>query len=145
MTAAAPRITHILESSLYVADLDRAQAFYERLFGFPAFMRDARMCALAVPGRQVLLLFREGGSVTPSMTPGGMIPPHDAHGRQHLCFAIPGDSLAAWEARLADHGIPIESRVDWSGRSVSLYFRDPDGHSLEVATPRLWPNDGAEA
>lgn len=136
------RVTHVLETSLYVADLDRAQAFYERLFGFPAFVRDARMCALGVPGAQVLLLFRRGGSVQPSATPGGTIPPHDAEGRQHLCFAIPEDSLAPWEQRLGDHGIAVESRVAWPGGSVSLYFRDPDGHSLEVATPRLWPNYG---
>lgn len=136
-----PRVTHILETSLYVADLDRAQQFYQHLFGFPVFMRDGRMCALGVPGAQVLLLFRQGGSLTPGATPGGTIPPHDGRGNLHLCFAIPENALAAWQQRLADAGIAVESRVTWPRGGISLYFRDPDGHSLEVATPGLWPND----
>lgn len=136
-----PRVMHILETSLYVADLDRSQDFYERLFGFPCFLRDARMCALGVPGAQVLLLFRQGGSLAPSPAPGGTtIPPHDGQGRLHLCFAIPADDLSGWETRLAAQGVAIESRVMWPRGGVSLYFRDPDGHSLEVATPGLWPN-----
>ncbi len=141
-----PRITHVLETALYVADLDRAAAFYRRLFGFPEFMRDARMCALGVPGAQVLLLFRQGATTAPSRTPGGIIPPHDGQGRLHLCFAIPAADLEGWQARLAAQGVAVESRVVWpGGLSVSLYFRDPDEHSLELATPRLWPNYVASA
>lgn len=144
MSTGPAAITHILESSLYVDDLDRAQGFYTSLFGLPPFLRDERMAALGVPGAQVLLLFRRGGSTHPSTTPGGTIPPHDAQGQQHLCFAIPDDALETWRARLADAGIAIESEVDWPSGARSLYFRDPDGHSLEVATPRLWPNYGRD-
>lgn len=43
-----------------MADLDRAQDFYTGLFGFETMLRDERMAALAVPGRQVLLLFLTG-------------------------------------------------------------------------------------
>ena len=39
-----------------------------------------------------------------------------------------------------DTGIEVESRVNWARGGTSLYFRDPDGNSLEVATPGLWPN-----
>ncbi len=145
MSADLPRVTHVLETSLYVADLDRARDFYQCVFGFPQFIRDSRMCALGVPGAQVLLLFRQGAAATPGHTAGGTIPPHDGHGRLHLCFAIPEDDLPGWERRLASLGVAIESRVDWPSGSVSLYFRDPDGHSVEVATPRLWPNYGRES
>jgi catechol 2,3-dioxygenase-like lactoylglutathione lyase family enzyme len=138
--AGPARVTQVLETSLYVADLDRAQAFYERLFGFPVFLRDGRMCAMGTPGAAMLLLFRHGMTDTPAPTPGGFVPPHHGEGRQHLCFAIPGEDLQAWQARLGELGIAVESRVDWSGRATSLYFRDPDGHSLELATPGLWPN-----
>jgi catechol 2,3-dioxygenase-like lactoylglutathione lyase family enzyme len=71
--------------------------------------------------------------------PGGTIPPHDASGAQHVCLAIPVASLEVWEQHLAGHGIVIESRVIQTHGGTSLYFRDPDGHSLEVATPGLWP------
>ena len=135
-----PRVSHPLEYGLYVAELDRAEAFYRRVFGFERFLRDQRMAALGVPGGSVLLLFVQGGSVHPSATPGGTIPPHDARGAQHLAFAIPPRELEAWEAHLGAETVAVESRVTWPTGSVSLYFRDPDGHSVEIATPALWPN-----
>ncbi len=141
-----PAITHVLETSLYVADLDAAEAFYRGLFDFPVFLRDDRMAALGLPGHSVLLLFRAGGSLTASVTPFGTIPPHGpsqgGEGQQHLCFAIADAALAEWEQALEASGLPVESRVAWDSGSVSLYFRDPDGHSIELATPRLWPNYG---
>jgi catechol 2,3-dioxygenase-like lactoylglutathione lyase family enzyme len=142
MVAAAPSVARILETSLYVADLARSVAFYRRVFGFPAFFHDARMAALGVPGAAVLLLFRSGGAVEPSVTPGGIIPPHDGAGALHVCFAIARDDLEAWQQRLDAESIAVESRVTWPRGGSSLYFRDPDGHSLELATPGLWPNDG---
>jgi catechol 2,3-dioxygenase-like lactoylglutathione lyase family enzyme len=140
MTGTAPRVTGVLETSLYVADLERSRAFYQELLGLAVFLLDERMCALEVPGRQVLLLFRRGASLQPSPTPGGMIPPHDGHGTLHLAFAVAAADLAIWERRLAEHGIAVESRVKWPAGGTSVYFRDPDNHSLEFATPGLWPN-----
>ncbi len=135
---AVPRVTGQLESSLYVADLDRSRGFYQRVFGFELLLQEERMAALAVPGGSVLLLFRRGGSVEPSPMPGGVIPPHDGHGTLHLCFAVPLAELGAWERHLAALGIAVESRVVQSFGGTSLYFRDPDGHSLEMAGPGLW-------
>jgi predicted enzyme related to lactoylglutathione lyase len=34
MAASVPRVSSVLETSLYVADLDRACEFYQRVFGF---------------------------------------------------------------------------------------------------------------
>jgi catechol 2,3-dioxygenase-like lactoylglutathione lyase family enzyme len=140
MPGQQPRITGILESSLYVADLDRARAFYERLFGFRVFFADHRMCAMEVPGAHVLLLFLEGATDEPAPAADGLIPPHHGSGTLHLCFAIPADALEEWERRLERERIAVESRLHWPRGATSLYFRDPDGHSLEVATPGLWPN-----
>lgn len=135
-----PRVSHVLETALYVDELDRSQSFYERVMGFEVFLRDTRMAALGVPGGGVLLLFRKGGSVEASETPFGVIPGHDGAGRLHLAFAIPRGELGAWEAHLGGVGVAVESRVTWARGGTSLYFRDPDGHAVEVATPGLWPN-----
>ena len=140
-----PRLTGIVETSLYVADLDASEAFYRSVFGFGPFLRDKRMCALGVVPGQVLLLFRRQGSVEPSATPpdvvgSGFIPAHDATGRQHLCLAVPPTSLDKWTTHLKAQKLEIESRLTWPNGGTSLYFRDPDGHSLELATPGLWPN-----
>ena len=101
MPRATPRVSQILETSLYVDDLDRSRRFYERLFGFTAFMQDERMCAMEVPGEQVLLLFRHGMTDAPASVPGGFIPPHHGRGALHLAFAIPYGELDAWQARRA--------------------------------------------
>jgi catechol 2,3-dioxygenase-like lactoylglutathione lyase family enzyme len=143
----APRVTGILETCLYVADVEAAARFYESLFGFPRLASDARFCAFAVTGRaasanrntNVLLLFRHGATREPIALAGGIIPPHNGSGEEHLAFAVPAEDLAAWENRLASLGIVIESRVRWELGGESVYFRDPDRHLVELATPGTWP------
>jgi catechol 2,3-dioxygenase-like lactoylglutathione lyase family enzyme len=132
-------VSHVVETSLYVAELAAARGFYVRVLDFAVIFEDERMCALAVPGRCVLLLFRHGGSVVASETPSGTIPPHDGAGALHVCFGIPAAALEDWAARLEREGVAVESRVKWPAGGVSLYFRDVDGHSVELATPGLWP------
>jgi catechol 2,3-dioxygenase-like lactoylglutathione lyase family enzyme len=132
------QVRGVLETSLYVSDLERSRAFYTNLFGFQPLTQDERLCALDVTGHHVLLLFRNNGAVEPLATPGGTIPPHDGMGRLHLAFAIGRDELDPWERRLQQDQIPVESRVSWPRGGKSIYFRDPDGHLLELATPGLW-------
>ena len=101
---------------------------------------DDRFAALSVAGQDVLLLFLEGATVEPAVLPnGGVIPPHDGRGTTHLGLAIAKSELAEWESRLAERGIAIESRVTWERGGESIYFRDPDGHLLELLTPGIWP------
>ena len=38
-----PPVARILETSLYVRDLDVAHTFYGRIFGFPLLLRDERV------------------------------------------------------------------------------------------------------
>lgn len=140
MQRTTPRISQILETSLYVDNPDRSRAFYERIFGFVTVFQDDRMCAMEVPGEQVLLLFRHGMTDQPAPRPGGTIPPHHGRGALHLAFAIPFGELAAWEGHLTQQSVALESKIGWPRGGTSLYFRDPDGHSLEVATPGVWSN-----
>lgn len=130
-------VTGILESALYVRDLTASLAFYRQLFGFEVLFGDDRLQALSVAGRQVLLLFRQGASLKETPLPGGFIPPHDGQGPVHLAFSIPQNELEDWVARLALLDIPLLSRVTFND-GESLYFRDPDDHLLELATPGIW-------
>jgi catechol 2,3-dioxygenase-like lactoylglutathione lyase family enzyme len=133
-----PALTGVLETSLYVDDLERSARFYEDVFEFQRLTGDARFCALSVAGHQVLLLFVKGGTLDPISIPGGVIPPHDGAGTIHLAFAIPESAEPQWQSRLAEHHIAIESTVHWPRGGRSLYFRDPDQHLLELITPGCW-------
>jgi catechol 2,3-dioxygenase-like lactoylglutathione lyase family enzyme len=56
----------------------------------------------------------------------------------HIAFSISADALETWQAHLQDHGVALEGRTQWPRGGVSVYFRDPDDHLLEIATPGLW-------
>ncbi len=138
MSAAPRKLDRVIETSLYVDDLDRAARFYEDVLGLPVLTADSRFRAYDVGGRSVLLVFRRGETLETVHMPGGTIPPHDGHGPLHIAFAVALDALPDWERRLGEHGVAIEGRTKWTRGGVSIYFRDPDRHLLELATPGLW-------
>lgn len=131
-----PRLGRIIETALYVDDREAARRFYVDLLGCPVLLDIPRMLALDVAGQSVLLLFQRGSTLEPTESSGGTVPPHGAEGQQHIAFAV--DDLSGWVARLETAGVPIESRVRWPKGGESLYIRDPDGHSVELATPGVW-------
>ena len=133
-----PEVTGVVETCLYVDDLERAARFYQEICGFKRLIGDERFCALSVADRNVLLLFQKGATLDSIATPGGTIPAHDGSGPQHVAFAIPASAEADWQLRLEQNGTVIESTVDWPRGGRSLYFRDPDQHLLELITPGCW-------
>ena len=64
--------------------------------------------------------------------------PHDGGGELHLAFAIASAELPSWESWLPARGIAVEEKRAWESGGTSLYFRDPDRHLLERATPGTW-------
>jgi catechol 2,3-dioxygenase-like lactoylglutathione lyase family enzyme len=135
-----PRISGVLETALYVDDLPRAARFYEDIVGLKRIFADERLAAYEAGAASVLLLFRRGSTLETVTMPGGTIPPHDGHGPLHVALAIPAQALPGWERHLGACKIAIEGRTHWPQGGTSIYFRDPDGHLLELATPGLWPN-----
>jgi len=130
-----PDVNGIVESSLYVDSVARSVQFYKRVFGFEPIDTDekegvtdqTRLCALRAGDRSVLLLFKKGATDDT-----------DATGAIHVAFGIARSQLTAWEQWLANQGIAIEFRKTWKYGGEALYFRDPDGHLLEVVTPGVW-------
>jgi catechol 2,3-dioxygenase-like lactoylglutathione lyase family enzyme len=127
-----PKTEGILESSLYVADVARSAQFYEKIFGFRTISDfGGRGCAMEAGSRQVLLLFKKGGSRT-------IQSPHDGDGELHLAFAIRAGELEGWEAWLKENEIAVVEKRRWDLGGQSIYFRDPDRHLIEIATPGVW-------
>jgi catechol-2,3-dioxygenase len=128
-----PAVNGVLETSLYVANAARSAEFYRRVFGFEPLEPDlplnddTRLCPMRAGDRSVLLLFKKGAT-----------PDTDATGAIHIAFGIARSGLARWEDWLKQQGISIETRRTFKYGGEALYFRDPDGHLLEVVTPGVW-------
>ncbi|WP_431221633.1 VOC family protein [Serratia sp. L9] len=133
-------IERVIETVLYVSDIERAAAFYQQVLKLPAMVANERFRAYNIGNQSVLLLFLEGDSVNGAHYPEGFIPPHDGSGPQHIGLAVSKEQLPLWEQHLTEQGIEIEGRMRWEQGGESLYFRDPDGHLLELVTPGIWAN-----
>ncbi|MFD0979377.1 VOC family protein [Tropicimonas aquimaris] len=131
-------ISGVLESAVYVDDLDAAEAFYGETLGLPRIVR--------VDGRHVF--FRCGAGVVLTFIPevtrvppadGALpVPPHGAAGAGHICFAVAPSEMDAMRAGLETAGIEIEADFAWPNGARSIYVRDPAGNSVEFSEPHLW-------
>ena len=127
-----PPLNGLLEVAIYVDDISRSVAFYRRVLGFAVVAEGDRLWALDAGPRQILLVCRRDAS---AHLPRGA---HDAQGPQHIAFAASKDHLEAWRDTLDAERIEIEEIRDWPLGGRSVYFRDPDGHLLELASPGVW-------
>ena len=135
----------ILESALYVDDLDRAEAFYGGVLGLERIARVEERHVFFRCGDGVLLLFDAQATVKPPAPDARLpVPPHGATGDGHLCFRATAQEIDRFRAHLERNGVAIEADFRWPARGDepsggrSIYFRDPAGNSLEIAEPRIW-------
>jgi catechol 2,3-dioxygenase-like lactoylglutathione lyase family enzyme len=129
----------ILESALYVTDLDAAETFYGDILGLERIASVESRHVFFRCGQGVLLLFNAETTKEPP-APGAKlpVPPHGTVGQGHLCFAATADEIERWKAHLTAQGIAIEADFLWPSGGRSIYFRDPSGNSLEFAEPKIW-------
>jgi catechol 2,3-dioxygenase-like lactoylglutathione lyase family enzyme len=134
-----PGFDGVLETALYVDDLEAADRFYGGVLGLAKIM--------SVPGRHlafrcqesVLLLFNPQNTERERiMINDGAVPLHGARGAGHMAFRVAKSDLDEWRRYLRDAEVAIESEVSWPNGAHSIYFRDPAGNSLELATPDMW-------
>ena len=131
--------TRVLESALYVTDLDAAERFYRDVIGLEFLSRAPGRHVFFRCGDSVVLLFNaEATKVPPAADAKLPVPPHGAAGGGHLCFAATLDEIAAWRERLEAAGIAIEADFEWPQGGHSIYIRDPSGNSIEFAEPSIW-------
>jgi catechol 2,3-dioxygenase-like lactoylglutathione lyase family enzyme len=125
------KVDRVLETCVYAQDLEAAEEFYTRVLGLEVHSREL--------GRHVF--FRCGSGMFLVFNPDKTVLEEDWHGcrgRGHVAWAISSDELDAWREWLNAAGVTIYSDFSWPHGGHSLYFRDPAGNSLELATPSLW-------
>jgi catechol 2,3-dioxygenase-like lactoylglutathione lyase family enzyme len=127
-------ICGVVETGVYVDDLERALPFYHDVLGLELIAREpGRHLFFRVGTATVLLVFDARATRR-----GDVLPGHGASGPGHFALGVPAGSLPYWRRRLAGHGVAIEKEVDWPRGGHSVYFRDPAGNSVELLTPGVW-------
>lgn len=139
MSERPPAIEGLLETALYVDDMARSVTFFRDLLGLAPMLETERLTAFDAGRQGVLLVFARGQSVADMPSERGVVPGHDGQGPLHMAFAIAEADYDLWTAHLARAGVPFRGEVHWPRGGRSVYFEDPDGHVLELATPGLWP------
>jgi catechol 2,3-dioxygenase-like lactoylglutathione lyase family enzyme len=135
-----PILNGVLETALYVGDLERSIQFYRDIFQLEVIAGDDRFCALNVAGRQVLLLFLKGGTAAPVATPSGAIPSHDGDGHLHFAFSTPASRLQAWEDWLHEKRVTGRRQGPLAGGRNEPLSQGSDGHLAELATRGCGPS-----
>jgi catechol 2,3-dioxygenase-like lactoylglutathione lyase family enzyme len=128
------KINAVVETALYVDDLQATKAFYGTVLGLPVIGKEpGRHVFFQVGEASVLLAFQAETTLK-----GDLLPPHGATGPGHFALGIEAESFDAWRNLLQGHGVSIEKEVEWPRGGKSLYFRDPAGNSVELVTPGVW-------
>lgn len=128
------KIQAIIETAIYVDDLQATEAFYGTILGLRVMGNEpGRHVFFRVGEDSVLLAF-----LAKSTLKGDHLPPHGASGPEHFALGIEADSFDAWRKHLEAHRVTIEKEVEWPRGGRSLYFRDPAGNSVELVTPGVW-------
>lgn len=128
------QVNRVLETCLCVDDLDAAEGFYERVLGLVSFARGEGRHVFFHCGDSVVLLFNP----LETRKSNGEVPPHGTTGSGHVAFAMQENEISAWREHLRQNEVDIETEVSWPDGGFSIYFRDPSGNSVELATPSVW-------
>jgi catechol 2,3-dioxygenase-like lactoylglutathione lyase family enzyme len=112
-------IDHVV---LHVSDVQRSKKFYTEVLGMTAYREDDGQVFLHA-GRQGVALFRKEGG--PRLSAGNDL--------NHLALNVAAGSYETLKAELEKHGVTVTGRP---GEDRCIYFRDPDGHRLQLTMPR---------
>ena len=123
-------LTHIL----VVADIDRSRTFYRDVLGGEVYREyGGTSCVLRAFGTWLLLV--TGGGPTEDKPTVTFAPPPDPDLVSHSMTIRVADCRAAYATLVARGAAfltpPVQS--DWE---IRAFFRDPDGHLLEISEAR---------
>ena len=131
MTTTKIKLNGLDHFALNVKDMKRAENFYTQVLGFPVIHRtetNAGLKHIEVDAGNVAIALFESPDLDlktahKTMTDDGYL---------HFAFGSSYDQFYATMQALKKDGVIMDGEPrDW-GKSVSVYFRDPDDHQLEI-------------
>lgn len=128
-----PTLSRILETVLYAVDLAAAEKFYSDVLELPLLTKEPGRSLAYTVGVDMLLIF-----YAPESLKKTNLPAHGASGPGHVAFEIDENEYETWKEHLTGSKVVIEKEVTWKSSALSLYFRDPSGNVLEIATHGVW-------
>lgn len=135
---APPPIRGIAETVLYADDLPASAAFFRDVMRLEPVFESDGLVVFACGTAQNLLVFDRAVAAADKRLPGGTIPGHRSEGAAHMAFHVSHADYPRWRDHFAAEGVDVVSEVGFEGGGRSLYFRDPAGNVLELATPGHW-------
>jgi len=126
-------ITQIKETALYIEDLDRTEAFYSQQLQLEVISKVERRHVFFRAGSSVLLCF-----IAEATKGDESLPPHFGKGNMHIAFEVPKEKYMEVKENIRSSNIAIEYEQQWNKNVESFYFRDPDGHLLEIVPTGMW-------
>ena len=125
------QLNGISHFGLNVTNMERAEKFYTGVLGFPVLMRTHTKAGLqhieVDAGNVAIALFE-----SPQLDLKAAHKTMTEDGYLHFAFDAPYNRFDATLQALGEAGVKMDGEPrDW-GKSVSIYFRDPDGHQLEI-------------
>ena len=119
------RIYELNHVAIHVSDVEASSQFYRQVLQLEAMPRPA----FPFPGAW----FRFGECQELHII-GNRVDPVSAHNRGNH-YALRVDDLDAWENHLSACGIEYLPRKNRPDGAQQVFFRDPDGHVIELFTP----------
>jgi catechol 2,3-dioxygenase-like lactoylglutathione lyase family enzyme len=111
--------------AINVSDLQRSADWYQRILGFNILHKWNTTWMIGRDNVKIGLFLRPDAKPLPD-TDGQLI-------IQHIAFLVDGDKFAAAQNDLSKAGVKIDGPED-TGIAYSMFFKDPDGHLLEITT-----------
>jgi catechol 2,3-dioxygenase-like lactoylglutathione lyase family enzyme len=120
-------VTHIL----VVSDVQRAREFYRDVLG-AELVREYGGSSVVLRWLGTWLLLVTGGGPTPDKPEVAFVPPSDPNTVSHSMTIRVADCRASYELLRARGAQFLTPPVE-SAWEVRCFFRDPDGHLLEIS------------
>ncbi len=127
------KLEALTEVCLYCKDLELSSNFYQNILGVSPFSTSENHVFFRI-STQVLLLFDPEYSKQQTH-----LPSHFAEGHQHIAFTARPDDYELWKKHVESQNVNIDKEHLWEAKNLkSFYFRDPDGHVLEILEGNIW-------